>query len=142
MDPENAILNWALGYTYALMGRTVDAAKHADWMRTRAPQLPYTAQLASLVESAQGRSDAALETIKRVDLGPLDAHQTFHIAESYAMAGDTAKALELLEFAVDHGMYPYKFYAEYCPFMQPLRGLPEFDRIIAKAAKRVAEFSA
>ena len=58
------------------------------------------------------------------------------------MAGDTPRALELLEWAVDHGMYPYRFYAEFCPFMAPLRGLPEFERIVAKAAHRVAEFSA
>jgi hypothetical protein len=50
-------------------------------------------------------------------------------------------SLTLVEFAVDHGMYPYKFYKDYCPFMQPLRSLPEFERIVTKAAKRVAEFS-
>ena len=142
MDPQNAILNWALGYTYALMGRTADAARHADWLRANAPQLPYTAQLASVVEACQGNAVAALETIRTVDVAPLDAHQTFHIAESYAMAGDTSKALELLERAVDHGMYPYRFYRDFCPFMQPLRGLPEFDRIVAKAERRAAAFDA
>jgi predicted Zn-dependent protease len=141
MDPGNPILNWALGYTYALMGRTGDAARQAAWMRTQAPDLPYTAQLSSLVDAMAGHADAALATLARVDLGPLDAHHTFHIAESYAMAGDTVRALALLEHAVDRGMYPYKFYAEYCPFMAPLRGTPEFDRIVAKAAQRVAEFS-
>jgi TolB-like protein/thioredoxin-like negative regulator of GroEL len=142
MDPQNAILNWALGYTYALMGRTADAARHADWMRANASGLPYTAQLVSLVEAARGNAGVALETIRSVDLQPLDAHQTFHIAESYAMAGDTSKALELLEFAVDHGMYPYLFYRDFCPFMQPLRGMAAFDRIVAKAEKRVREFEA
>jgi len=39
-------------------------------------------------------------------------------------------------------MYPYKFYAEYCRFTVPLRGHPEFARIVDKAARRVAEFSA
>jgi hypothetical protein len=77
-----------------------------------------------------------------VDLTPLDAHHTFHIAESFAMAGNTARALTLLEHAVDHGFYPAQFFAEYCPFMASLRGMPEFDRIVAKAARRVAEFSA
>jgi hypothetical protein len=67
---------------------------------------------------------------------------TFHLSESVAMAGDTTRALELLEWAVDHGMYPYRFYDEFCPFMAPLRGMPEFERIVAKAAQRVAEFSA
>jgi eukaryotic-like serine/threonine-protein kinase len=142
MDPENPILNWALGYTFALMGRTDDAARQAQWMRAHVPDLPYTAQLSSLVDGMEGRREAALETLARVDVAPLDAHHTFHIAESFAMAGDTARALRLLEHAVDHGMYPYRFYAEYCPFMEPLKGCPDFDRIVAKAARRVAEFSA
>jgi hypothetical protein len=30
----------------------------------------------------------------------------------------------------------------YCPFVAPLRGLPEFERILAKAERRVREFSA
>ena len=142
LDPQNVIAHWALGYTYALMGRTPDAAKHAEWLQAHAPQIPYTAQLTSVVESASGDRQAALATIKRVDVTLLDAHQVFHICESYAMAGDTSTALKLLEFAVDHGMYPYRFYEEFCPFMAPLRGLPEFERIVAKASQRVAAFAA
>jgi hypothetical protein len=57
------------------------------------------------------------------------------------MAGDTGRALELQDWAVDHGFYPVRFIAEFCPFMVPLRGLPEFDRIVAKAARRVAAFT-
>ena len=142
LDPENAIIHWALGYTYALMGRFGDAALQARWMSTHTPELPYTSQLSALVDAAEGRREAALAAIARVDRAALDAHHTFHLSESVAMAGDTTRALELLEWAVDHGMYPHRFYAEFCPFMEPLRGLPEFDRIIAKAARRVAEFSA
>jgi hypothetical protein len=140
MDPDNPIINWALGYTYAMMGRTGDAARQAAWMRTHAPQLPYTVQLSSLVDGMEGRSQAALDALATLDLGPLDAHPTFHIAESNAMAGDAARALTLLERAVDHGMYPHRFYAEYCPFTVPLRGSAEFDRIIAKAARRAQAF--
>jgi tetratricopeptide (TPR) repeat protein len=141
MDPDNPIINWALGYTYALMGRTSDAARQAGWMRTHAPQLPYTVQLTSLIDGMEGRSRAALDALAKLDLAPLDAHHTFHIAESYAMAGDATRALALLEHAVDHGMYPYRFYAEYCPFTVPLRGSAEFDRIVAKAARRAQAFS-
>ena len=142
LDPRNAIVHWGLGYTYALMGRFGDAAVQASWMFTHTPELPYTAQLSALVDAAEGRREAALATLTRVDRSALDAHHTFHLAESVAMAGDTTHALELLEWAVDHGMYPYRFYAEFCPFMEPLRGMPEFDRIVAKAARRVADFSA
>ena len=141
LDPENPILQWGLGYTYALMGRGSDAAVHAGWMMVRVPQLPYTVQLSSLVDAMQGRTTAAQEALAHVDVAPLDAHHTFHLSESFAMAGDTTRALELLERAVDRGFYPSRFIAEFCPFMAPLRGMPEFDRIVAKAARRVAEFS-
>ncbi len=141
LDPENPIIRWALGYTYALMGRMADAAVQSEWMRTHMPTLPYTAQLSALLDAADGRLEAALASLARVDRAALDAHHTFHLSESVAMAGDTTRALELLEWAVDHGMYPYRFYAEFCPFMAPLRGMPEFDRIMGKAARRVAEFS-
>lgn len=142
LDPDNPIIHWALGYTYAMLGRTDDAASRAEWMRTHVPDLPYTLQLTALVDAVEGRPEDALEALARLDLAPLDAHHTFHIAEVYAMAGDTPRALALLEHAVDHGMYPHKFYAEYCPFTVPLRGHPEFDRIVAKAARRAAAFDA
>jgi tetratricopeptide (TPR) repeat protein len=141
-DPENPILHWALGYTYALVGRFDDAALHAKWMQDHTPDLSYTVQLSSLVDAAEGRREAALSRLARADVAVLDAHQTFHVSESCAMAGDTSRALALLEYAVDHGMYPYRFYADFCPFMAPLRGMAEFERIVAKAARRAAEFSA
>jgi serine/threonine-protein kinase len=142
MDPQNPIIRWALGYTYALAGRTADAAKHAAWMLEHAPGLPYTIQLASLLDGVQGRRAEALAALGGLGSGVLDAHMTFHLSESYAMAGDTARALELLEWAVDHGFYTPEFFAKWCVFLVPLRGMPEFDRIIAKAARRVAEFNA
>jgi serine/threonine-protein kinase len=142
LDPDNPIMHWALGYTYALIGRLADASVHADWMRTRVPTMPYAIQLGALGDAVAGRPAAALEALRKVDVAPLDAHQTFHLSESFAMAGDTARALQLLERAVDGGFYPYPFIAEYCPFMQPLRQTPEFVRIAAQAERRVAEFGA
>jgi TolB-like protein/Flp pilus assembly protein TadD len=142
LDPENPIVRWALGYTYALMGRFDAAAVQAQWMVAHTPDLSYTAQLSALVDAVEGRREAALAWLARVDHSALDSHHTFHLAESYAMAGDTARALGLLDWAVDHGFYPCRFVAEWCPFMAPLRGMAEFDRIVAKAARRVAEFTA
>ena len=142
MDPQNPIIHWALGYTYALADRIADAAKQASWMLEHTPQMSYTIQLVSLVDAILGHRDEALNALGRLDTAPLDAHHIFHIAESFAMAGDTARALTLLEWATDHGFYPYRFVAEWCPFMAPLRGMPEFDRIVARAARRVAEFGA
>jgi hypothetical protein len=142
MDPQNPIIHWGVGYTYALAGRMSDAATHAAWLLEHAPQVAYTTQLVSLLHAAEDRRDDALAALGGLDFAALDSHHTFHLSESFAMAGDTARALELLEWAVDHGFYPYRFFAEWCRFMEPLRGMAEFDRIVAKAARRVAEFSA
>ncbi|MCI0436587.1 MAG: protein kinase [Gemmatimonadetes bacterium] len=142
MDPDNPIIRWALGYTYALMGRAPDAAMQAEWLLEHAPAMPYTVQLSALVDAIEGRATAALDALGRIDLAPLDAHITFHISESFAMAGAAGRALELLERAVDRGFYPHRFFAEYCPFLAPLRGTPAFDSVLARAERRVAEFSA
>jgi eukaryotic-like serine/threonine-protein kinase len=141
-DPDSAIIRWTLGYDYAIVGRLADASTHAEWLHQRAPKLPYTIQLRALLAAVGGRKEEALGWLRGVDTESLDAHHTFHLGESFAMAGDPARALELLERAVDNGFYPHDFFAVHCPFLAPLRGTPEFERVLAKAAKRVAEFSA
>ena len=142
LEPESFIHRWTLAYHYLLVGRTADAARQADWLNEHAPQLPYTAQMRALVAAAEGRLNDALALITPVDIRVLDGHHLFHLAESFAMAGDTARGMELFEMAVDKSFYPYEFFAIHCPFLEPLRGTPEFDRVLAKSARRVAEFSA
>jgi len=140
LDPQNFLTHWAIGYTYACLGRLADARRHADVCLETAPENAYTVQVASLVDALEGRHEAALELLAGIDIGPLDPHNTFHISESFAMAGDTGRALEVLESAVDEGFYPYPFFNEYCPFMKPLRPLPEFAGILAKAKERTEAF--
>jgi eukaryotic-like serine/threonine-protein kinase len=141
IEPDSPILHWGLGYTYAMIGRIQEAAAEAEWMRKSAPNMAYTIQLSTLVDALQGRKAAALKALQALDIAPLDAHHTFHISESFAMAGDSKRALELLERAIDRGFYPYRFIAEYCPCLAPLRGTAEFQRIAEKAKRRVEEFS-
>jgi hypothetical protein len=71
-----------------------------------------------------------------------DAHITFHLAESFAAAGEIDEGLRLLDFAVERGFHPHAYIAQHCPFLAPLRGTAGFDRIAARAAQRVAEFRA
>ena len=123
------------------MGRFADAAAQAEWLHARAPQLPYTVQLRALVAAVAGRTAEALEWVSQVDTAALDGHHKFHLAEVFGLAGDVPRALALFEQAVDTSFYPHQFFAVYCPFLGPLRGTPEFERILAKAARRVAEFS-
>jgi serine/threonine protein kinase/tetratricopeptide (TPR) repeat protein len=142
MDPDSVINRWTMGYHYALVGRTADAATQAEWMHQHVPSMPYTVQLRALVAAIEGRSQDALQLLARVDTAALDGHHRFHLAEAFAMAGDTARALDLVEQAVDTSFYPHQFIACHSPFMAPLRGTPRFERILAKAERRVKEFQA
>ncbi len=140
LDPENPILRWTLGYTHALLGHRDIAREHAEWMQTFAPRMPYSAQLMALVHTMEGRHDEALAALGTIDEMKFDAHLTFHLSEPYAMAGDTATALRMLEDAIEGGFYPADFIAIHCPFLAPLRGSAEFQRIAARAMQRVGEF--
>ena len=76
------------------------------------------------------------------DVQLLDAHQKFHLAESFAVAGDTERALFLLEEAVDTGFHPGDFIAIHCPFFESLRGTTHFEAIAEKALRFTREFVA
>ncbi len=141
IDPQNLIIHWTAGYHAALLGRLADATTHVDWMHEHGPEVPYTKQLRSLLAGMQGHPEEAREILAGVDVTPLDAHQKFHLGESFAMAGDLERALDLLEEAVNGGFYPYPFIKQYCPFLAPLRGTPRFADIAATAERRVKEFA-
>jgi TolB-like protein/tetratricopeptide (TPR) repeat protein len=142
LDPENPIIHWSLGYTYALLGRMADARAHAQWMQTRVPQMPYTTQLVTLLEGMDGRHGEARAVLASIGDQAFDGHITFHLSESFAVAHDTETALRLLAQAVERGFYPHDYIAVHCPFLATVRGSAAFEAIVARAAKRVAEFRA
>lgn len=140
LDPDNFFLRWSMGYTLAALGKLEEAAKHAAIARNAEPDAPYTRQLLSLIDASQGRDKDALAWIEPIEVTPLDSHNKFHLAESFAMAGDTGRALEILELAVDQGFYPYPYINQHCPFLEPLRSLPDFAPVLAKARERTEAF--
>ncbi|MGK2935883.1 MAG: protein kinase domain-containing protein [Gemmatimonadaceae bacterium] len=141
MDPENPILRWTLGYTHALLGNAEIARTHVEWMKAHAPQMPYTLHLTALVHGMSGLAADAMAVLRTIEAMAFDAHLTFHLSEAHALAGDEATALRMLSDGVERGFYPAPFIAEYCPFLAPLRGTPEFQRVAARAFQRVAEFA-
>ena len=140
LDPENFMARWTAGYGFATLGRLDDASRHADWLNQVGPDVPYTRQLVALLDALRGRPADALSRLATVDVSLLDGHHTFHVAESFAMAGDLERGLDLLARAVDAGFYPYPFIAEHCPFLAPLRPLPRFAEILDKARRRSEAF--
>jgi serine/threonine-protein kinase len=137
LDPGNLIAHWTLGYALALAGDLSGATREAELLDAQAPELPYTVQLLGLTLGMTGRKEEA----RRVLAGAtgLDSHQKFHLAESFTMAGDTGRALELLEEAVHGGFYPGDFITRHCPFFESLRGVPRFEAVAAESVRRTAE---
>jgi hypothetical protein len=90
----------------------------------------------SRIDRADQRGERTLADLS------FDAHITCHLSESFTVAGDLPAALRLFEQAVERGFYPHDYIAVHCPFLAPLRGTAEFDRIVARAAERVAAFRA
>jgi eukaryotic-like serine/threonine-protein kinase len=139
MDPGNLMVRWTRGYGRALVGDVAGASVDAEFMRERATSMPYTNQLMALVHAVSGRPESALAALAGV-VG-LDGHQKFHLAESYAMAGDAEHAYALLEEAIAGGFHPGEFIARHCPFLAPLRGSPRFEALAATAMRLTAEFA-
>jgi tetratricopeptide (TPR) repeat protein len=110
LEPESVIISWGLGYTYAMVGRIDEADVRAEWLMTHAPRMPYAPHLKSLVLSLQGRQDEARAILQGLDTAVLDAHQSWHLAESFTMAGAHKEALRLLDQAIERGNYPHDFF--------------------------------
>lgn len=141
IDPGSFILHWCTGYAYALAGKMDQATHHAAQLDRLFPGVPYTRQLLSLIDGLEGRSADALARLAPINLAVLDAHQWFHLAESFIVAGDLDRGLELLEHS-NTGFHPYGYMATYCRFLDPLRGLPRFEAILEQSRARTEAFRA
>ena len=139
IDPYNFIVHWSIGYTYALLDQLPNASRHAKALNDMGPDVPYTRQLLSLIDGIEGRRETALERIQPIDVARLDPHHLFHFAESFILAGEQDRGLELLERAVT-GFYPHLYMAEYCRFLDPVRATPRFTGVLATARELAASF--
>ena len=139
LDPGNLIIQWCVGYAYAVLGRLEDAARHAGAIHQLAPDVAYTRQLLALVDALGGRRETAAARIASLDPSSLDAHHQFHLAESWITAGDQDRGLALLERCVP-GFHPVDYLAEYCPFLAPVRGTPRFQAVLREARDRADAF--
>ncbi|HVL69777.1 MAG TPA: protein kinase [Vicinamibacterales bacterium] len=139
IDPESFILHWCVGYAYALVGKMAEARHHGEQLDRLFPGVPYTRQLLALVDGLEGRGAAALERLAPINMAVLDAHQHFHLAEAFIVAGDLDGGLDLLERS-NAGFHPYEYMARHCRFLDPVRSLPRFEAILEQARVRTEAF--
>ena len=142
LAPAGLIFHWGLGNHYALMGRYADAERQVAWLLEHAAQLPYTAQLHGLVKAATGRPAEALEILATINEQLLDGHHTFHLAESYIMAGAYERGIALIDRAITMGFCTVEYLERICPFYHAVRGRDDFARLVQHARRRAAEFTA
>jgi len=141
--PAGLIFHWGLGNHYALIGRYEEAARQAAWLTEHAPQFAYTPTLQGLLLGAAGRHDEAQAVLDAIDMVPLDGHHIFHLAESYAGAGASARAVKLIDRALTMGFTGISDYCEqWSPFFVSLRGRDDFAQSMVRARDLAARFKA
>ena len=96
IDPGGFMQHWIDGYTLALGGRYDEAQSHCDVLIAQSADSPYTAQLSGLLHGIADRRREALDALATLDRVHLDHHETFHAAESYAVAGELDRAIEMV----------------------------------------------
>jgi pentatricopeptide repeat protein len=140
VDPQSLIAHWMRGYVLALNARYAEAEQDDRWLTATSPDSPYRRQLSGLLHAAAGRPDAASEVLAPLDDVHLDHHESFHVAESYAMAGDIDRALDLLESALEQGFYPVAFTRTHNPLLHNVRSQPRFAALLQRVEMKAAEF--
>jgi serine/threonine protein kinase/Flp pilus assembly protein TadD len=141
LDEQNFMGHWATGYACAAAGDLATAERQAAWLWRVGPHVPYTTQLLAIVESLRGDREAARARLAALNTAPFDQHLTFHVSESWAVAGDHERALALLMTAVEKGFYPAEYISRHCPFFEAMRDTPRFRGIVAEAERRHALFA-
>jgi non-specific serine/threonine protein kinase len=139
IDPNSFIAHWCTGYACAVAGRIDDAKGHAAELRRLFDGGPYTRQLLALIDGLEGRHEAAREWLAPINIAILDPHQQFHLAESFLVAGDLERGLELLERS-NFGFHPYVYMAHHCRFLDPVRHTPRFQALLVQAKERTEAF--
>ena len=94
----------------------------------------------AVVLAASGEREAAYRAIERASAGDAARASHFHhaaysIAKAYALLGEREKALAYLRRTAADGMPCYPLFRN-DPYLQGLRGDPEFDRFMTELQRR------
>jgi eukaryotic-like serine/threonine-protein kinase len=135
LAPDSVAWRWHEAYALVLAGRLQDAIADAEWMRSAEPGHPYTAQMLALTQALSGDVEGARESWAPFAAATFDHHLTFHIAEQYAVSGDSDRAIELLASAVARGFHPYRYMANHARLFDSIRGDPRFIALVAEAKR-------
>jgi hypothetical protein len=71
--------------------------------------------------------------------GVVDPEAMYKVAQAYASIGEKTAALRVLRHSIEHGFFPYPYFAT-DPLLDSLRREAEFSKLMGAARQRHEEF--
>ncbi len=143
--PGNAYHDYYRGFNLLLSGRTVEAEIILQSVLDKTPDDLFGRFSQALLHVLHDQPQDALVIAEdiaalRTQMGHSDGELTYKQAQLFAMAGDTGRAMEQLQLAVDQGFFSVKYFHT-DPAIQGLQDLPEFIDIVQQAKTRHLQFA-
>ncbi|HEX2253301.1 MAG TPA: protein kinase [Thermoanaerobaculia bacterium] len=143
MEPENPVVRLMYGLAHAFAGRRSEALAQFDGLvRTGADNL-FTRLGRAWAHGLRGEHAEAVTLLADESaLAPArrDPEYSWIVADVYALAGERERALDWLDNAHRRGLINYPLIATYDPFLEPLRGDADFQRIVGEVEERWRAF--
>lgn len=119
------------------MGRDKEAV--AQFKAIERLDLPFTLAhfIRAMRATVEGKREESIDAAEQMLSGPLpsDPCPRYYVARALARIGDTDRALASLKAAVDGGFFCYPILAR-DPWLDSLRGFPEFAAILQRAGTK------
>jgi non-specific serine/threonine protein kinase len=141
-DPQNPMLRLAHAQVLALNGRIDEAVEKLRALSQDAPG-DFFSQLGSFYGQAlRGDKEGALRCVNTElsTVAGADLNYAWIMAQAYALIDERRAALEWLKTAVDRGFINFPLLHHLDPFLQNIRGEPEFACLMQSTRERWEAF--
>jgi non-specific serine/threonine protein kinase len=133
VDYEHENIKFMRNLALIMLGRPEDARAGLESVDPKIPHLLaiYVKALAHLVRHEFEESRALMQPLMTIK----DPEARYHLARQFAYLGDNQSALSALTAAIEDGFFCLPAFTR-DPWLDPLRGAPEFSAILRRAETR------